>query len=84
MVQAEAYHREDGLPSPCPWDGGVELAELIKDGENGYLCRPCDLAALTTALERVLSGDKEKRRQVARNGANLVRTRHDSRGYADA
>ena len=60
------------------------LPELIKDGENGYLCRPCDLAALTTALERVLSEDKEKRRQVARNGANLVRTRHDSRGYANA
>lgn len=60
------------------------LPELIKDGENGYLCRPCDLGALATALDRVLSEDKEKRRQVARNGANLVRTRHDSRGYANA
>jgi glycosyltransferase involved in cell wall biosynthesis len=59
------------------------VPELIKDGENGYLCRPCDLAALTLALERVLSEPAEKRRWVARNGAALVRTRHDSGGYAD-
>jgi glycosyltransferase involved in cell wall biosynthesis len=60
------------------------LPELIKDGETGYLCRPCDLAALTTALERVLCEDKNARRQIARNGANLVRMRHDSRAYANA
>ena len=60
------------------------LPELIKDGDTGYLCSPCDLAALTAGLERVLSENKEKRRQVAKNGANLVRTRHDSRGYANA
>ena len=59
------------------------VPELIKDGETGYLCRPCDLAALALALKRVLSEDKENRRQVARNGSNLVRTRHDSRGYAN-
>jgi glycosyltransferase involved in cell wall biosynthesis len=59
------------------------VPELIKDGENGYLCRPCDLAALTLALERVLSEPTEKRRRAATNGAALVRTRHDSRGYAD-
>jgi glycosyltransferase involved in cell wall biosynthesis len=59
------------------------LPELINDGETGYLCRPCDLGALTLALERVLSEPAEKRRRVARNGAALVRRRHDSRGYAD-
>ena len=60
------------------------IPELIKDGETGYLCSPCDLAALTVALERVLSEPPEKRREVARNGSALVRTRHDSRGYAEA
>jgi glycosyltransferase involved in cell wall biosynthesis len=60
------------------------LPELIKDGKTGYLCPPCDLAALTLALERVLSEPEEKRQGVARNGAALVRTRHDSRGYAAA
>jgi glycosyltransferase involved in cell wall biosynthesis len=60
------------------------VPELITDGKNGYLCRPCDVAALTLALERVLSEPKEKRNWVAKNGAALVRTRHDSRGYADA
>jgi len=59
------------------------VPELIKDGENGYLCRPCDIAALTLALERVLSEPTETRIQVARNGATSVRTHHDSRGYAD-
>src|SRR5262249_17331589 len=60
------------------------LPELIKDGENGYLCPPCDLTALTVALERVLSEQPEKRRAVARKGASLVRRRHDSHGYAEA
>lgn len=59
------------------------LPELINDGENGYLCRPCDVAALTLALERVLNEPTEKRKWMARNGAALIRTRHDSREYAN-
>jgi len=59
------------------------VPELIEDGETGYLCRPCDLAALTLALKRVLSERQEERRNVASNGAALVRMRHDSRGYAN-
>ncbi len=60
------------------------LSELIEDGKTGYLCPPRDLAALVAALDRVLSEDPEKRHWVAANGANLVRARHDSRGYAEA
>jgi glycosyltransferase involved in cell wall biosynthesis len=60
------------------------VPELINDGENGYLCRPCDLVALVLALERVLSEPIDKRQWVANNGAALVRRRHDSRRYANA
>ena len=57
------------------------LPELIDDGENGWLCEPRDLAALTAALERALASSPEKRRQIGRAGRALVEDRHSLEDY---
>ncbi|HEV1996562.1 MAG TPA: glycosyltransferase family 4 protein [Candidatus Dormibacteraeota bacterium] len=54
------------------------LPEVIEDGNNGFLCEPRDVAALESALNRVLSLDPAGLAQVARAGAALVREQHDS------
>jgi glycosyltransferase involved in cell wall biosynthesis len=60
------------------------LPELIEDGSNGFLCDHSDVEELTRALDRILTMDDETRRAIGAEGARVVRTHHDSRGYADA
>ena len=57
------------------------LPELIKDGENGWLCEPRDLAALASALERALASSQEERRRIGRAGRALVESRHSLKDY---
>jgi glycosyltransferase involved in cell wall biosynthesis/SAM-dependent methyltransferase len=58
------------------------LPELIEDGVTGYLCEPRDTDELMRLLTRFLSSTTEERQAVGSAGAELVRERHDSRGYA--
>ena len=58
------------------------IPELVRDGQNGFLCQPRDVGELSNALESLLSLGPEERQAVARAGAQEVRHRHDIRGYA--
>jgi glycosyltransferase involved in cell wall biosynthesis len=58
------------------------VTEIIDDGRNGYLCRPRDVGALTAVLDRALGDGAERRRAIARAGAEHVRGQHDARRYA--
>jgi glycosyltransferase involved in cell wall biosynthesis len=58
------------------------LAELITDGETGFLHEPLDLTATIAALRRVLALDQSELEQVGAAGRRLVTTHHDSAGYA--
>jgi glycosyltransferase involved in cell wall biosynthesis len=60
------------------------LAELIRDGDNGWLCDACDLKSQVDGLRRVLSMSDVERRRVAAAAQLCVRQQHDSRGYAEA
>ena len=57
------------------------LPELIEDGENGWLCEPRDLTALSAALERALGASPAERRRLGRAGRALVEERHDLATY---
>jgi D-inositol-3-phosphate glycosyltransferase len=57
------------------------LPELIEDGENGWLCEPRDLTALTAALERALASTPDERRRIGRAGRALVERRHSLETY---
>ena len=59
------------------------LPELIEDGENGWLCEPRDLTALSAALERALSAGPAERRRLGRAGRALVEERHDLATYGN-
>lgn len=57
------------------------LPELIDDGENGWLCEPRDLRALSVGLERALSSSPEERRRIGGAGRVLVERRHSLEDY---
>jgi D-inositol-3-phosphate glycosyltransferase len=57
------------------------LPELIEDGENGWLCEPRDLTALTAGLERALASTPEERQRIGRSGRALVEQRHSLETY---
>jgi D-inositol-3-phosphate glycosyltransferase len=57
------------------------LPELIADGENGWLCEPRDLDALSAGLERALRAGPAERRRLGRAGRLLVEERHDLSAY---
>jgi glycosyltransferase involved in cell wall biosynthesis len=59
-----------GLPVVATSAGG--LAELIEDGETGYLVPPADVAGLTERL-RLLVLDPERRRTMGAAARNRVR-----------
>ncbi len=60
------------------------IPEVLKDGETGYLCAPCDVRALAEGLDRVLSATEEERRGVAARALEVARRRHDPQGAASA
>jgi glycosyltransferase involved in cell wall biosynthesis len=60
------------------------LNDLIRDGENGWLCAPRDLESLVGALHRVLSLDCAEWEQVAAAGRKHVIAHHAVEGYAQS
>jgi glycosyltransferase involved in cell wall biosynthesis len=60
------------------------LAELIEDGVTGFLYPPRDLGETRSALQRVLNLPESELVQIGQAGRDLVRTRHDSSGYANS
>jgi glycosyltransferase involved in cell wall biosynthesis len=60
------------------------LAELLQDGNTGFLFPPRDTAALANRLDEVLSLDDSQRRAVGLAGSQLVRENHQSQFYASA
>ncbi len=71
-----------GLPvisTDCPCGGP---AELVRDGENGLLVAPGDIAGLERALERILS-DGEEAERMGRKAAELAKAYHPDRVCAE-
>jgi glycosyltransferase involved in cell wall biosynthesis len=58
-----------GLPVVASRVGG--LAEIVRDGETGFLVPPDDVAALSAAIER--SVDREAGRELGANGLVVAR-----------
>ncbi len=58
------------------------IPELVRDGQNGFVCRPRDIGELSSALASVLSLGRERRQAVAMAGAQEVQRKHDVREYA--
>jgi len=59
------------------------VPETIEDGVSGWLCEPGDLAAMASALERVLGTDPARRREVGLAGRRIALERHDLGEYVD-
>ena len=57
------------------------LAELIDDGETGWLCEAGDIRALAEGLDRALSSTPEERRRIGRSARALVERRHALDAY---
>ena len=77
--------RREGLPNvvleamsmrvPVVATGVAGLTALIRDGENGLLCRPGDIKQIASACRRVLA-DERLRRRLAEAGRSLIETRY--------
>ena len=62
-----------GVPVVCTRVGS--LPDLIRDGENGYLCEVEDTAAMAAAVQRLLR-DAGLAAQVGQRGRETIRARH--------
>ncbi len=51
------------------------LPELIHDGKNGYICMPFDIAAISSAIRKILS-DQQLYAQMSRESLKIA-TRHE-------
>jgi D-inositol-3-phosphate glycosyltransferase len=60
------------------------MNELVTEGETGFLFEPSDLAAATTALDRVMGLDAETRAAIGQAARTLVLDGYDSSGYCTA
>jgi D-inositol-3-phosphate glycosyltransferase len=58
------------------------LAELVTDGENGFLFEPSDLAAAAEALGRVMALDSDELTEVGEAGRRHIVEHYDAAGYA--
>jgi glycosyltransferase involved in cell wall biosynthesis len=58
------------------------IPELIEDGRTGWLFAPRSVRDAAGALDRALSSDGDTRASIGRAGREVVRRRHDSRGYS--
>ena len=74
MLEAMAHHL------PIVSTGIFGIPELVRDGVDGILFPPRDLAALVGALDRVLSMPLEQLRRMGAAAADAVQ-RRDGRGY---
>ncbi len=54
----------------------------IEDGTTGWLFAPRSVRDAARALDRALSSDSDTRASVGRAGREVVRRRHDARGYS--
>jgi D-inositol-3-phosphate glycosyltransferase len=57
------------------------LAELIEDGETGWLCEAGDIRALAEGLDRALGSTPEERERIGRSARALVEDRHALDAY---
>lgn len=69
----------DGVPVLASDIGGVP--EIVKDGENGLLAKPGDIAAWSDLLRRFRSLAPDERRLMGERGRDHVRRRHDWAGH---
>lgn len=79
MLEAMAF----GLPVLAVDVFGV--SEVIDDARNGWLCQPCDIAALTVGLYRALSTtppERERMAQACRSDAAAFDGSHYAAEYA--
>lgn len=58
--------------------------ELVREGENGFLCAPRSADALATALQHLMSMGEAERGRMGRNGRALVERYYDERWVRDA
>jgi D-inositol-3-phosphate glycosyltransferase len=57
------------------------LAELIDDGETGWLCEAGDVRVLAEGLDRALGSTPEERERIGRSARALVERRHALDAY---
>ena len=63
---------------------GEGIDGVIKDGENGFLCKAGDVKALTSVLENILSLDKATKTRIISNAidtAQILTQENVSREY---
>jgi glycosyltransferase involved in cell wall biosynthesis len=53
---------------------GQGPSQFIKNGENGILVPPHDVEALVAALRKILTGDRQRWREIAREGQRIVQS----------
>ena len=51
--------------------------DVVRDGVNGFLCRPRDPESLASAMKRFIDLKSAKRDAMGRNGRNMVRREFD-------
>jgi colanic acid/amylovoran biosynthesis glycosyltransferase len=71
LMEALALRR----PVVCTAVGGI--AELVVDGDNGWLVPPGNLAALASAIAEVLNSAPADLQRMGDNGAQRVARQHD-------
>ena len=76
LLEALAF----GLPVAATSVFGA--AELLTDGETGYLFEPRDTGAAVAALRRLLSAEATELSRLAAEGRRLAAESLDSDGYA--
>lgn len=72
MVLLEAA--AGGLPIVTTRAGGT--AEVVLDGESGYLAPPGDSAALAAAMLRLMNLSEAQRRALGERGRDHIRTNY--------
>lgn len=76
VLEAMAWH------TPVLASDVFGLAELIEDGESGWLCPPRDTEALAGALQRALGASQVQRSAIAALARERIEREHTLQGYA--
>lgn len=85
-VVLPSYYRE-GIPlclmegaasgKPIITTDNVGCREVIKDGYNGFICKPKDLETLTVAMEKMIKLPLDERIAMGNNGRTFMKNEFD-------
>lgn len=85
-VVLPSYYRE-GIPfclmegaasgKPIITTDNVGCREVIKDGQNGYICKKNDIESLVNSMEKMIKLSEEDRNIMGKNGRKLMEEEFD-------